>query len=178
MQFARPQPPRVQFTSIAKLFADVTAATRAFAEERGVRVVCPDVAAGLAANIDVGQMRVALGNLLRNAIEAVGPEGWASIRVSHEADGELRIVVEDNGPGLNAGAKEHLFDPFYSGRDAGRGRGLGLSTAWRLVSLQGGTLSLDPTAQGVTRFVATLPASEVVEDFVAPANLRLALATG
>ena len=178
MQFARPQPPRVQFTSIAKLFADVTAATRAFAEERGVRVVCPDVPAGLAANIDVGQMRVALGNLLRNAIEAVGPEGWASIRVSHEADGELRIVVEDNGPGLNAGAKEHLFDPFFSGRDAGRGRGLGLSTAWRLVSLQGGTLSLDPTAQGVTRFVATLPASEVVEDFLAPANLRLALATG
>ena len=43
-------------------------------------------------------------------------------------------------PGLPQ--REHLFDPFYSGRQAGRGRGLGLPTAWRLARAHGATLAL------------------------------------
>ena len=69
----------------------------------------------------------------------------------------LHLVVEDSGPGLTSAQREHLFDPFYSGRQAGRGRGLGLSTAWRLAREHGGDVSLDDPSEGPTRFVLGLP---------------------
>ena len=43
----------------------------------------------------------------------------------------LELIVEDNGQSPPAANHEHLFDPFFSGRSAGRGRGMGLPTAWR-----------------------------------------------
>lgn len=161
MHFARPQPPRMQVVPVAKLLADVTASLRTLAEERQVRVVCPETAGNLALCVDPGQLRTALGNLLRNAIEAAPVEGWASLRVEREPDGGLTFVIEDNGTGLSAAARLHLFDPFFSGRAAGRGRGMGLPTAWRLARQHGGDVRFDPAAQGVTRFVLCLPADLV-----------------
>jgi two-component system NtrC family sensor kinase len=67
----------------------------------------------------------------------------------------ITFTIEDSGPGLTAEAAEHAFDPFYCGRTAGRGRGLGLATAWRLARQNGGDLRFDPTAAPVTRFILT-----------------------
>ncbi|HSQ57155.1 MAG TPA: ATP-binding protein, partial [Gemmata sp.] len=58
--------------------------------------------------------------------------------------------------GLSPEDIEHAFDPFYSGRSAGRGRGLGLSTAWQLVRQNGGTLCFIPGSDTITRFGLTL----------------------
>src|SRR5439155_12676277 len=58
-----------------------------------------------------------------------------------------------NGRGPSPEAQEHMFDPFYSGRSAGRGRGLGLPTAWRLAQQNGGAVRFAGHASGVTRFV-------------------------
>src|SRR5262249_51591779 len=113
--------------------------------------------AGLAVEGDPAQLRTALACLLRNAIEAAPPEGWAGLRVEKGGPGVVNFVVEDNGPGPTLAVREHLFDPFFSGRAAGRGRGLGLPTAWRLARQHGGDLRLDPSAPGLTRFVLSLP---------------------
>jgi signal transduction histidine kinase len=74
--------------------------------------------------------------------------------------GTLKWIVEDNGPGPSTMACEHLFDPFYSGRCAGRGRGMGLPTAWRLARQQGGDVFFEGHSHGVTRFIMTLPGLE------------------
>ena len=50
-----------------------------------------------------------------------------------------------------------MFDPFYSGRSAGRGRGLGLPTAWRLAREHGGDVTYDPRPDSPARFVLSLP---------------------
>jgi len=42
--------------------------------------------------------------------------------------------VIDDGPGIDAEARRHLFDPYYSARQAGRGLGLGLSKCWRIIA--------------------------------------------
>ncbi len=52
------------------------------------------------------------------------------------------LGVRDNGPGVSDGAREHLFDPFYSGREAGRGLGFGLSKSWRVVELHQGEIEV------------------------------------
>ncbi|MBY0461117.1 MAG: hypothetical protein K2V38_27665, partial [Gemmataceae bacterium] len=76
----------------------------------------------------------------------------------------VRFVIEDSGPGLSAAALVHAFDPFFCGRAAGRGRGLGLPTAWQLARQNGGDVRHEPT-DGPTRFVVTAPRS-VTLDFL------------
>ena len=83
--------------------------------------------------------------VIRNGIEAAGTDGWVRLSCPVIGDGNLAIACEDSGPGLTAEAIEHAFDPFYCGRVAGRGRGLGLSTAWQLVRQNGGDLRSSPT---------------------------------
>jgi two-component system NtrC family sensor kinase len=95
--------------------------------------------------------------LLRNALEAAPPDGWARIALHSAGPQGLEVIVEDSGPGPTAAAQEHLFDPFYSGRSAGRGRGLGLATAWRLAKQNGAEVRFAGHADGVTRFVLHFP---------------------
>jgi signal transduction histidine kinase len=127
------------------------------AVQRKVRLTCKDMDHDDHVHADPAQVRAALVGLLRNAIEAAPAEGWATVHVEKRDDGALDLIVEDNGQGPAPAIREHLFDPFFSGRSAGRGRGMGLSTAWRLARQQGGDVRFDGIAQGVTRFVLTLP---------------------
>jgi signal transduction histidine kinase len=63
----------------------------------------------------------------------------------------LQLIVTDTGPGIPPAIRPHIFDPFFSGREAGRGLGLGLSKAWRIVELHGGTIEVaSPAAGGAT----------------------------
>ena len=75
------------------------------------------------------------------------------------------IVVADNGPGIPAEARPHIFDPFFSGREAGRGLGLGLSKCWRIVTEHGGRIEVEGNRTGEigrrgARFKIALPLEE------------------
>ena len=59
------------------------------------------------------------------------------------AQTEVRIHVRDDGPGLKPEERRHVFDPFFSARQAGRGLGLGLSKAWRIVANHGGRIEIE-----------------------------------
>ncbi len=66
----------------------------------------------------------------------------------------LELAVEDTGPGVSLEAAPWIFDPFYSGLEAGRGMGLGLCFLWRIVQQHGGWLQVD---RGPSRFTLWLP---------------------
>ncbi|MBX9579525.1 MAG: HAMP domain-containing histidine kinase [Gemmataceae bacterium] len=156
--FAKPPEPARQAVAVADLLAGVWADVLPLADERGVRLDRPVTVPVAAVAGDPGQLRRAVGAVVRNAVEAAGAGGWVGVRCEPAGD-RLRVVVDDSGPGLSAAAAEHAFDPFYSGRSAGRGRGLGLPTAWRLARQNGGDVRHEPSPSGVTRFVVTLPAA-------------------
>jgi two-component system NtrC family sensor kinase len=160
MQFARPAAPHRELVPVAALLHEVSASLQEAARQKQVRLVCAEPPGHWGLNVDPAQVRTALGGMLRNAIEAAPPDGWAGLRVEN-GDGTLKFIVEDNGPGPAPGGVEHLFDPFYSGRSAGRGRGFGLSSAWRLARQQGGEVRFEGRHQDLTRFVLSLPAAEV-----------------
>jgi len=156
MQFARPPQPQRQDIELRPLISEVVAKYQAFATEQGVRLEWSDSTELAEAHVDPSMIRTALGCLVRNAIEAAPREGWTRVSLEQE-DGAWRIIVEDNGSGPAAGRREHMFDPFYSGRVAGRGRGLGLPTAWRLAQENGGDVRYEPITGSVARFALSLP---------------------
>lgn len=84
----------------------------------------------------------------------------------------VNLIVEDNGAGIAPNQREHMFDPFYSGREAGRGPGLGLPIAWRLARQIGGEVRFDDVPNGPTRFVLTIPRQAA--DHAPPTNLIIA----
>jgi len=109
---------------------------------------------------DGTQIAVALRSLCTNALEALVTGGRLEITLFRPvpADGCVRITISDNGPGIPAEVRSHVFDPFYSGREAGRGLGLGLSKCWRIVTMHHGRLDVDcPDGRGAV-FTVTLPA--------------------
>jgi signal transduction histidine kinase len=155
MQFARPTKPNPQSVRTADLVGYALADVRSLAAVKAVEIR-EDVSHPGHVFGDLHQLRTCLVNVLRNAIEAAGPDGW--VRVSGElAAGRVRLIVEDSGPGPSPNQAAHLFDPFYSGKAAGRGRGLGLSVAWRLANVNTATLRHEPTPKSRARFVLSLP---------------------
>lgn len=97
----------------------------------------------------------AIGALIRNAIEAISDGGRIGILV-HETESALFIEVADSGPGLSEQARKNAFDPYFSGREAGRGLGLGLCRVARIAELHGGTAEITGSIVGCIARI-TLP---------------------
>ncbi len=159
MQFARPAPPHPAWLDLPTLMGEVMAGLADVAAPKRVRLEMTARPERLAVHADAEQVRTALTCLLRNAIEAAPADGFARLVLVEPGGADcVEVLVEDSGTGPSGEQRLHLFDPFYSGRSAGRGRGLGLPIAWRLARQQGGDLHLEPARPGApTRFVLSLP---------------------
>lgn len=123
-------------------------------------VVTADCDEALVVSVDGAKVERVLENLLRNAVKHT-PAG-TSIHVAATARaGGLRLVVEDDGPGVPTELVERIFDPFAQGADAQRaaspGTGIGLSLVARFAELHGGEAKVEPRPGGGTRFVVDLP---------------------
>ncbi|GAC1555763.1 MAG: hypothetical protein NVS3B17_02450 [Vulcanimicrobiaceae bacterium] len=107
------------------------------------------------AAIDPIDFTHALGNIVDNAIKYT--TGAIALSVD-SAESEVTVVVADDGPGMSTEEAGHAFDRFYRGarRDV-EGSGLGLSIARRAVERAGGTLDLESSRDGGSRFTIRLP---------------------
>lgn len=150
MLFARPPAPKPAPCDVAKLVdrACETLRAKAATLELKIERVGPSepTNANTEANVDGEQITVAVRAIIDNALNAMRPGGRAAITVSSDL-GAVEIVIVDDGPGIPEAEREHLFDPFFSGRQAGRGLGMGLAKAWRIVTNHGGTIEVDPRAE-------------------------------
>jgi signal transduction histidine kinase len=73
---------------------------------------------------DPAQLRQLIWNLVRNAVQASKPADTVRVQIIEDAGGTVRLVVEDDGIGLDAEARERMFDPFVTTRSKGAGIGL------------------------------------------------------
>ena len=98
-------------------------------------------------------------NLLDNAIDALGETGTITISTTTEAGG-VRVDIPDSGSGIAPEIRERVFDSFFTTKDVGRGTGLGLATAHRIVvDRHNGTIGLDSGPDGTT-FHVWLPLTQ------------------
>jgi len=182
MLFARPPALRLEEVDLARLADTVVNELQEQALEQKTELVRGSEADPMIASVDPTQIAVALKALIQNSLEAVRKAGRIEVSAERGAgSGEqsvpaphfcgllpnapgsaLRaphflVSVTDTGPGILPEFRPHLFDPFFSGREAGRGLGLGLSKAWRIAELHGGSIEVESEPGSRTRFSLILP---------------------
>lgn len=165
MLFARPPALRGEPTDVVAAVRRALDEQRTEATERAIAMSVEASESSVWCDVDPVQTGVVWHALVRNAIEsfdgarrepAVERRVAATVERLAASDGapRVRVTVRDNGPGLSETARRHAFDPFFSGREAGRGLGFGLSKAWRIVTGSGGFIELvEPPGGGVTAVV-------------------------
>lgn len=159
MLFARPPKLVLKSCDLNALVRTVVAESKVFAGERQVElaVTCGDTP--VVASVDATQLAVAIGAVVKNGVEAAETGGHVGVSVGQIAESGRQFAemrVRDDGPGISDEVRRHMFDPFFSGREAGRGLGFGLSKCWRIVTDHGGEVFAEKRADGA-EFVIRLP---------------------
>jgi len=109
-----------------------------------------------ALDADPGQFRQVLVNLMRNALQAMGPQGCIQVRAWLEED-QVCIVLRDHGPGVPDERRERIFEPLYTGRATGAG--LGLPICRQILGRHGGSIELLDTPDPGAAFLLRVPAA-------------------
>lgn len=107
--------------------------------------------------VDPGQFRQIVVNLVQNAVQAVGAAGMVTVGLAR-ADHEVRLRVDDSGPGLAPEVLRRLFEPLFTTR--ANGTGLGLALCRRIVEKHGGGISASNLAGGGASFLVSLPLTQ------------------
>jgi signal transduction histidine kinase len=108
---------------------------------------------------DRSQLEQVVVNLVLNARDAM-PRGGKLVISTTEAEGWVRLRVQDTGVGIEAAVRPHIFEPFFTTKEPGRGTGLGLATVLGIVEQQGGRIALETAPGEGATFEVILPASE------------------
>jgi two-component system sensor histidine kinase KdpD len=120
--------------------------------------VAPDLPPVLVDEVFLGQV---IANLVDNATKYAGPTPRIRIEGRAISPDRVRLVVEDDGPGVPADALPRLFEKFYRVRRPGegsrRGTGIGLAVVQGLVEAMGGTVIAEPSSLGGLAVVIELP---------------------
>jgi signal transduction histidine kinase len=148
---------------VSELIEETVAAFAPLAQSRGVRIRIGTDAPALA-RVDADALRQAAINLLDNALK-YGPRGQTVTVSATVAAGVLRIVVDDEGPGIPETDRERIWERFHRlSRDRGDhegGSGIGLAVVRDIVARHGGRCWVENREQQGARFVIELPAGSV-----------------
>jgi len=123
--------------------------------------------------VDQGQMEQVIANLAVNSRDAMPeggrliietenvtqPVGWLTHDADPAAERYVCITIADSGMGIPDEDRDHIFEPFYTTKERGKGTGLGLAMVHGIVHGAGGHVSVYPTDGGGTTIKVFLPAS-------------------
>ncbi|MDG2391136.1 MAG: HAMP domain-containing sensor histidine kinase [Planctomycetaceae bacterium] len=144
MQYAEPPPLHLTKCELGTVVKTILEKLNSPLKEQGtqVKLTRPEESWITA---DETQLNTVIAELITNSMNALGQGGVITINMATpdaSLAGFVRLEISDNGPGLSESDRRHLFDPFYSGRQAGRGLGFGLCKCWRIVSAHGGSVEV------------------------------------
>jgi two-component system NtrC family sensor kinase len=132
----------------------------------GIRSAGIKVTADLAADLpifsaDPDQLSQVVTNLILNAQHAlkdIPQPRRLSVRTYYKSvHAQLRLVISDNGPGIEPDLRSRVFEPFFTTKPIGSGTGIGLSICHAFVSAHGGSIEIDETPGGGATFKIRLP---------------------
>ena len=96
-------------------------------------------------------------NILTNSLQAMDADrGELFIQTVSSALG-IKIIIKDNGKGMQPEVKEHIFDPFFTTKEVGQGTGLGLSISYGIIEKHNGNIDVISEPGKGTEFIISLP---------------------
>ncbi|HZL77046.1 MAG TPA: [Fe-Fe] hydrogenase large subunit C-terminal domain-containing protein, partial [Bacteroidales bacterium] len=107
-----------------------------------VKVKITDNTTNPDAALDLEQMMQVLSNLIKNAIDAMLGEGEINIHLEDSLS-DVSITVADNGTGIKEEDRAKIFEPFFTTKGLGHGTGLGLATAYGIVKMHKGQITVE-----------------------------------
>lgn len=153
---------------ITPLVMEVARSTLSKTNIRGKYIMSDDI---FPVEIDEGQIRQVIHIILRNAKEAMPQGGTVTIsfenmRIGRDdylplKDGDyVKISFQDEGSGIKKEHLERIFDPYFTTKDAGsqKGVGLGLAIAYSIIKKHNGHIAVESSIGGGTTFHVYLPA--------------------
>jgi signal transduction histidine kinase len=156
LDFARPPALCVEPTDLGALVRDLGEHLRAQAEARGVTLAVEADGAGTA-SVDPSQLRQALDNLVRNAVDATDEGGRVTV-VARTARGGHIVEVRDTGRGIEADHRARIFDLYFTTK--AEGTGVGLAVTQQIVAAHGGAIEVDSEPGKGTTMTVHLPPAE------------------
>jgi len=99
-------------------------------------------------------LRRAFGNLIRNAVEAMGATGRLDVRITRQGQSVV-VAIADHGPGIPAEKRQRVFEPYYT--EKSEGTGLGLAIVKQAVDHHRGTIAVRETEGGGATFEVRFP---------------------
>ena len=121
-----------------------------------IHEISVQVEKNLLVEVEPNLMQQVIFNLLNNASQAMQTSGKIWIKGFREKN-QVKIEIEDNGPGISKNIVNKIFDPFFTTKEEGEGTGLGLSVCKSILESFSGNLSLSQSARKGARFIITLP---------------------
>lgn len=157
LQALRPTPPKLEGGDLNEVVRSTVSLLRPELENRRL-VVREELKGGLPeARFDAAQIKQVLVNLMKNAMQAMGPEGVLTLGTGGGADA-VWVSVSDTGSGIPAERLSRIFEPFYTTKQ--KGSGLGLMIVQRIIRAHGGRIELDSRPGKGTTFRFWIPVAE------------------
>ena len=164
LKFGRKSEPVFQDVELQSFIPEITNMVTRNASVNGIALKVEIAGETPPVHGDPGQLQQVLLNLYNNAIDAIltrhGPEGGClEVGAGPEENGDVKIVVKDNGTGISSEDMQKIFTPFFTTKPVGKGTGLGLSVCYGIVESMGGKMEVESKMGVGTTFTLTLPAS-------------------
>ncbi len=156
LEYARPPRLALEPVDLRALVRDAADRAKALAESREVRLEV-DAPGSDTALVDPAQLRQALDNLIRNAIDATSGGGRVSLAARRGGAGHA-IEVRDTGRGIEPAELPRIFDLYYTTKPDGTG--VGLTVTQQIVTAHGGTIEVESKPGTGTVMTVRLPAGK------------------
>ena len=176
LDFARPEQPTSEASppepaNVGEVLGDVLALVAPQKGFHQIKLERETTDEGLCVALPSSRLTQVLLNIVLNAGDAIGKDGGrivlrvrrddpASLSLSGRREvlpNNIRIEIEDDGPGIAPAVRDRLFEPFVTTKDVGAGTGLGLAVCRGLIEAAGGQIFVEPADPSGARFIVLLP---------------------
>jgi signal transduction histidine kinase len=144
MSFAEPPGPRVAAAEVKKILDEAVQLAHRKTNVKDIQIRIEGADDVGPVFVDSAQIVSAIANIISNAAESYGDQAGPVkiIAGADESGGMIKLTIQDRGCGMDAATLKKAAQPFFSAREAGRKRGMGLAYAARFVQLNKGMLNI------------------------------------